>query len=203
MSGKNYFTANKVAGISILLAIVVVLQGWLSTISFGVVQLNFTLIPIVLGALLYGSIAGGILGLACGVVVMVQVMMGLSPFYTVIWMHTPVVAALTCIVKTTVAGLVSGWIYRCIRIKPLVRVFLASAAAPVLNTALFIVGCLFMNESIVAFQNGIPEFAGVNIFVFILVGLVTSNFFIELAVNLIFAPTLHRVLTVVGRTLKR
>ena len=83
------------------------------------------------------------------------------------------------------------------------RVFIASAAAPILNTALFIVGCLLMNESIVAFQNGIPEFAGVNVFVFILVGLVTTNFFVELAVNLIFAPTLHRILIIVKRTLKR
>ncbi len=204
MSGKGYFSPQRIAGIAVLLALVIALQGWMGTISFGVVQLNFTLIPIVLGALLYGPIAGGILGLACGVVVMVQVMMGLSPFYTVIWTNTPVIAALTCVVKTTVAGLVSGWLYRWLRRKnALVGVVVASAATPIINTALFIVGCLLMNESIVAFQGALPDFAGMNIFVFILVGLVTTNFFVELAVNLIFAPTLHRIIVLVGKTMKR
>jgi hypothetical protein len=52
-----------------------------------------------------------LLGFACGVVVLIQVIMGAVPFYALIWSNDPVVTTLTCIVKTTVAGLVAGIAY--------------------------------------------------------------------------------------------
>ena len=44
---------------------------------------------------------------------------------------------------------------------------------------------------------------GMNVFMFILVGLVTFNFFIEFAINLLVAPGLHTVYNVVEKQLKR
>ena len=141
-------------GCAVLLALVIVLQAFGGSIAIGVVQLNFTLIPIVLGAVLYGPLVGGLLGFACGVVVLVQVILGLVPFYAVIWTYTPVLAALTCVVKTTVAGLVSGWLFQLLSKKnTTTALFVASGAVPVINTALFIVGCLCMRESVAVFQN--------------------------------------------------
>ena len=204
MTTKSFFSAKRVTGIAVLLALVVVLQAFGGSIAIGVVQLNFTLIPIVLGAVLFGPLVGGLLGFACGVVVFVQVMMGLGPFYAIIWTHTPLLAALTCIVKTTVAGLVAGWLFQLLAKKnTYVALFVASGAVPIINTGLFIVGCLLMNDSITIFQNTLPDFLGMNMFVFILVGLVTFNFFIELAINLIVAPTLHRVIGVVDKRFQK
>ena len=201
---KTFFTAKRITGMAVLLALVIVLQAFGGSISIGAVQLNFTLIPIVLGAILYGVVVGGILGFACGVVVLIQVIMGLSPFYTLIWTHTPVVAALTCVVKTTVAGLVSGWLFKLIaRKNPYVAVFVAAGVVPIINTALFIVGCLFMGESITLFQNMLPDFAGMNPFTFILVGLVTFNFFIELAINLVLAPVVYRVICTLDKSYRK
>ena len=40
---------------------------------------------------------------------------------------------------------------------------------------------------------------GKNVFGFILVSLVTFNFFIELAVNLLVSPALYRVIKIVGK----
>lgn len=60
---EKYFSAKRITGLAVLLALVVVLQAALGTISIGAVQLNFSLIPIVLGAVLYGAVAGGLLGL--------------------------------------------------------------------------------------------------------------------------------------------
>lgn len=199
MQVKTLFTAKNIAYLAILLALVIVLQTFGGTIVIGgVVQLNFTLVPIVLGAVLLGPTAGGILGLACGIVVMIQVIMGLSPFYTVIWTENPVVAALTCVVKTTVAGYVAGWVYRWIAKKSkIVATFVAAGLVPVLNTGLFILGCLCMSNAIVVFgsENGM-QLSGSDILVFILVGLVTFNFFIEFALNLLLAPVIERVVSV-------
>lgn len=200
--GKGISTRT-ITGTAILLALVIVLQAFGGSISIGAVQLNFTLIPIVLGAVLFGPWAGLFLGFACGVVVLIQVIMGLAPFYVVIWTYNPVVTVFTCVVKTTVAGFVAGLLYQWLSKKnSLVAVFVASGVVPVINTALFIVGCLCMSGSIEIFQTSLAV-TGMNVFVFILVGLVTFNFFIEFAINLFVAPALHRVIGVVEKQFKR
>ena len=145
MKKESFFSAWRVAGMGVLLALVVVLQAFGGTVSIGAVQLNFTLIPIVLGAIVFGPWIGGFLGLACGVVVLIQVIIGAVPFYALIWTNDPIATTLTCLVKTTAAGIVAGFIYEWISKKnSLVAVFVASGIVPVVNTALFIVGCLFM-----------------------------------------------------------
>ncbi len=197
MKKENFFSAKRITGLAVLLALVIVLQAVGGSVAIGAVTLNFTLIPIVLGAILYGALAGAILGFACGVVVWIQVIMGLSPFYTIIWTETPFMATLTCIVKTVVAGYVCGIVYKWLSKKnDYLALFVASGVVPVINTALFIVGCLLMNDSISAFQAQIGD-TSVNILVFILVGLVTFNFFIELALNMVATPAIRTVLGVV------
>lgn len=189
MQGKLTFTSKQITGIAVLLALVIVLQAVGGTVSIGPVQLNFTLIPLVLGAIIFGPWVGALLGFASGVVVLIQVIMGMVPFYALIWANDPIVTFLTCVLKTTVAGFLSGLVYNMLKEKKAVlAVFVASAIVPVVNTALFILGCLCMMNSVYAMANG------TNVIVFILVSLVTFNFFIELAINLILAPTLHKVL---------
>ena len=191
---KRYFTAKQITGIAVLLALVIVLQVSFGSISIGTVTLNFTLIPIVLGGILFGSLAGAILGFACGVIVLIQVMLGGNPFYTLIWANDPFVTTLTCILKSTVAGYLGGLVYKLLSKKqPVVAVFVASAIVPIVNTLLFIVGCLFM-------FNSVHSMAGSeNLLKFILVGLVTFNFFIELAINLICAPAIKRIINIVKK----
>ena len=191
---NKFFSARNVTSLAILIALVVVLQAFGGSINIGPVQLNFTLIPIALGAILLGPLAGLILGFACGVVVAIQVILGLVPFYVLIWTETPVVALLTCVVKTTVAGYIAGLAFKIFRKKNFyVAVFVAAALVPIVNTALFIVGCLGMWGVMVSLAGGS------NILGFILVYLVTFNFFIELAINLLCAPALYRVIKVVDR----
>ncbi len=194
MNKNSYFTARRVTWIAILLSLVIVLQTFGGSINIGAVQLNFTLIPIVLGAILLGPIAGLILGFACGVVVLIQVIIGLVPFYTLIWTETPLVAALTCVVKTSVAGLLCGYVYKIIEKKnAYVAVFVASSIVPVVNTGLFVLGCLGMWDAIVTIAGGS------NIFGFIILSLVGFNFFIELAVNVLVAPALYKVIKIVDK----
>ncbi len=187
-------SSKQIAGIAILTALVIVLQAVGGTISIGAVQLNFTLIPIVLGAIIYGAIAGAFLGLACGVVVLIQVIMGLNPFYMLIWTADPIVTIFTCIVKTTLAGLLAGILFELLNKKSqTLAAFVAAGIVPIVNTGLFIVGCLFMTDSVYKLAEG------QNVITFILVGLVTFNFFIEFAINLIFSPAICRIIKAVSK----
>ena len=187
----NKFTvklsAKNITGLAVLLALVIVLQAVGGTISIGTVQLNFTLIPIVLGGILFGPLVGAFLGFACGIAILIQVILGVMPFYVLIWTNDPVVTTLTCILKTTVAGFMGGFIYTLIPNK-IVATFVASAIVPVINTLIFILGCLGMTNSVYTITEG------TNVLVYILVSIVTFNFFIELGINLLVAPALNRVL---------
>ena len=59
MKSFKSFTAKQIAGISVLLALVIVLQAVGGSIIIGPISLNFTLIPIVLGGILFGAFVGG------------------------------------------------------------------------------------------------------------------------------------------------
>lgn len=198
MEKRRVFSAKYVTTLAILLALVIVLQSFGAVINIGAVQLNFTLVPIALGAIVLGPLGGLLLGFACGVVVWVQVIMGLVPFYVLIWTGAPVMATLTCIVKTTVAGWVAGLLFQWIsRKNKYVAVFVAAGVVPVINTALFIVGCLGMWDVIASISGG------KNLLGFILVSLVTFNFFIEFALNLVVSPALHTVYRVVEKQFRK
>ena len=78
----------KIAGIGLLTAIVVVLQLLGSFIRFGPFSISLVLIPIAVGAALYGILAGGWLGLAFGVAVLLSgdagVFLAINPIGTVV-----------------------------------------------------------------------------------------------------------------------
>lgn len=196
MQKTNFFSAKNVATLGILLALVIVLQAYslyLRALTF--VDLNLALVPIVLGALLLGAGAGAFLGFACGVVVLIQVIMGGNVFYSTIWVNSPVVTTLICLLKTTVAGYVAGIVFKLISKKnKYVATFVASGLVPLINTILFVIGCLCMPATI---QSMNPD--GVNLLVFILVSIVTWNFFIEFAISLLLAPAVHTVVRVVEK----
>ncbi len=197
MERKKFFSAKNIAYLAVLLALVIVLQAVGGTITFGTVSLNFTLIPIALGARLFGVWGGAFLGLACGIVVLIQVIIG-GGFYSVIWLGSPVITTLTCLVKTTAAGAVAGVMYRLVAKKnKYAATFVAAGLVPFINTALFIIGCLCMSDVLTA-AYGV---SGGDLLVFILVQLITFNFFIEFALNMLLSPAIHRVIAVVERSI--
>ncbi len=198
MKKKKFFSAKNVTALAILLALVIVLQAFGGSFSIGVVTLNFTLIPIVLGAILLGAGAGAFLGFASGVVVLIQVIVAPAGFYWIIWTNSPIITTCICLVKTTVAGFVAGLIFKVIEKKNrTAAIFAAAAIVPVINTGLFVLGCMAMWDTIALAAEG------KNVISFIFVGLVTFNFFAELAVNLVVAPALGTVYRVVEKQFKK
>ena len=198
MTKNKFFSAKNVTTLAILLALVIVLQAFGGSFSIGAVTLDFTLIPLVLGAIVLGPWAGAFLGFASGVIVLIQVILAPAGFYYIIWSNSPFVTTMICLVKTTVAGFVAGWIFDILEKKNrYAAIFIAAGLVPVINTALFVLGCLCMSNTIALMAGG------ENVFVFILVGLVTFNFFIEFAINLLVAPGLHTVYQAVEKQFKK
>ncbi len=203
MKKATFFSAKNVTSLAILLALVIVLQSFGGSFSIGAVTLNFSLIPIVLGAILLGPLAGGFLGLANGIVVLIQVIIAPAGFYFIIWSYSPLITTLICLVKTTVAGWLAGFVFRIIKEKnAYVAIFVSSGIVPVVNTALFILGCMGMWGTMEIAATELAA-AGTNVIVFIFVILVGFNFFAEFAVNLLVAPAIHTVYKVVEKQFKR
>lgn len=105
----------RMTGIAILSATIIVLQILSNFVKFGPVTITLSLAPIIIGAAIYGTGAGAILGFVFSAVVVltgilgwdggfIMLLMGLSPFGLLV----------TCLGKGTAAGWLSGVCYKAI-----------------------------------------------------------------------------------------
>lgn len=173
-------------GTAMLTAIIIVLQLIGSYIKFGQFSISLVLIPIVLGAALFGVASGTWLGLAFGIVVLISgdaaLFMAINPIGTVI----------TVLLKGVLAGAASAAVYRLVEKKSrFAAVLLASFVCPVVNTGVFLLGCL------VFFMDAIRDLAGdSNVLVYMIVSFVGINFVIELVINLVLNPAMVRLIEI-------
>ncbi len=177
----------KIVGVGIFTAIVVVLQLLGSFIKFGTFSVSLVLIPIVVGAALYGIGAGGWLGLAFGITVLISG--DAAPFLAV----NPVGTVVTVLLKGALAGLAAGAVYKLLEEKSVLGAAICSAiTAPIVNTGIFLVGC------VVFFMPTINEWAAAagmeNAGKFMIIGLVGANFLFELAVNLVLSSVIVKLI---------
>ena len=77
---RKFFSAKRVTGLAVLLALVIVLQLWGNNIKIGATGLSFVLVPIVLGGVLFGPSAGAFLGLVFGFITLMYGVTGADPF---------------------------------------------------------------------------------------------------------------------------
>ncbi len=183
------FNVRKITGLALLTAIVVVLQVVTTLVArAGMFSFTIALVPIVVGAALYGWKAGAWLGFVFGAVTL----MDAGAFFAINIPGT----IITCLIKGTMAGLMAGIMYKLLEKKnKFVAVLVAAVMAPIMNTGFFILGCLaFFVETLTVWA------AGTDVFVYILVGLVGINFFIELGVNLVLSPTIVKLIKIGKRS---
>ncbi|MBQ9901344.1 MAG: ECF transporter S component [Clostridia bacterium] len=174
----------KLVGVALLTAIVVVLQYLGSFIKFGPFSISLVLVPIVIGAALYGRSAGAWLGFVFSIVVLLQADTAL--FYQANFIGTIIVVLL----KGTLAGFLAGVVYKALEKKNVTFAVVAAAfTCPVVNTGIFLLG------SVVFFMDTIKTWAaGTNVFVFMIVGLVGFNFLFELVTNMLLSPVIVRLI---------
>ena len=186
MKTKTFQKTNKIALLAMMTVLVVIAQFISMWIRFGTFSITLAHIPIVIGAALLGPLAGGWLGMVFGIVVLLTG--DAAPFLAVNVLGTIV----TVLLKGALAGLCAGLVYRALRKKDeTIAILLASIVSPVVNTGLFIAGCY------VFFLPTLTEWAnGENVMTFILVSLVTLNFFIELSSTLVLSPVITRLIAI-------
>ena len=183
---EKRISTRTLTGLALFTAIVVVLQFLGAFIRFGPFSISLVLIPIVVGAALYGPWAGAWLGFVFGLVVLLSG--DAAAFLTV----NPLGTVLTVLVKGAAAGLCAGLLYRALeKVNGWLAAIAAAIAAPVVNTGLFLVGCLLFFLPTVSEWGAAMGFPSVgNYMIF---GLVGANFLVELAVNLVLSPVIVRL----------
>lgn len=104
---KKFFTVRTIAGLGVLTAMVVVLQLLSNYVQFGPVSITLSLFPIAVGAMLYGPLGGLFLGLVNGAIVLTAPST-ISFFFA----YSPVGTIAVCLLKTGLAGLIAGLIFK-------------------------------------------------------------------------------------------
>ena len=186
-----------------LAALVVVLQIISALIPpiGGMVSITLTLIPVVIGAILFGKKGGAILGFTFGLIVMINCITALDPGGNILWNANPILTALLCLLKGVLAGFVPAVVYSAISGKKTMsvtkKVFataLAAMLAPIVNTTTFVIGMLlFFKETLTIWAGGQA------LIVYILLGLAGLNFLIEFIINIILTPAIIRIVDIVKK----
>lgn len=175
-------------GIGLFTAIVVVLQLLGGGIKVGsMFSISLVLVPIVVGAAVYGWQAGAWLGFAFGITVL---MTGDAAAFMAVNVPGTVI---TVLVKGTACGLCAGLVYKLLeRCNKVLAVVGAAITCPVVNTGVFLLGCkLFFYETISGWGAALG-FANAAAYMFL--GLAGVNFLVELGTNMVLAPVITRLI---------
>ncbi len=193
-NAKSLSKTQSITLLGLMTALVVVLQLLGSFIHLGLFSISLVLVPIVIGATLLGPLAGGWLGLAFGVTVLISgdaaFFMGFNAAGTII----------TVLVKGVAAGVAAGVVYSALqKWNRWVAILVSALVCPVVNTGVFVAGCfLFFFGDLTA----VAADAGKSVVAYIFLVLVGGNFLFEVLFNLVLAPAILR-LTEIGEKVFR
>lgn len=186
----------RMVGLALLIALIVVLQfvgGMIPPI--GGFSISLVLIPIVLGAAMYGPSAGALLGAAFGVIVYINCVTGADLGGAMVFQANPILCFLVVMGKGILAGLASGWVYKLLKKKnPYLAIVCAAIICPVVNTGTFVVCMLLFFIEVLSSWAGSGDVVG-----YILTGLVLANFLPELVINVVLSPVSQRVINTVNK----
>lgn len=193
--------------LAMLMALVVVLQVVSALIPpiGGMVSITLTLVPVVIGAILFGKKGGAFLGFAFGLIVLINCIIGLDKGGNLLWNANPFFTAVICFGKGIAAGLIPACLYALVKgkkenvggAKKFVATVVAALSAPIANTGLFVCGMLvFFTDTLRAWAGG------QKIILYILFGLAGLNFLVEFLMNTVLSPAIVRIVEIVRKKVK-
>ena len=175
---------------AVLTALVVILQFLGAFVKFGPFSISLVLVPIIIGSATCGVGVGTWLGLVFGFTVLVSGDAG--AFLAVHAVGT----VITVLLKGAACGLFAGLTYQALhKYNRYIAVVVSAIVCPFVNTGVFLLGCLAF------FMPTIAEWAlslgfGNNTAQYMIVGLVGTNFLVELGINVVLSPIIVRLLTI-------
>lgn len=180
----------RMAAIALLMALVVVMQfvsGLIPPVSG--FSISLVLIPIVLGAALYGPSAGAVLGATFGTIVYINCVTGADVGGAMVFQSSPVLCFVVVMGKGILCGVASGLVYKVFRgNNAYIAMLCAAIVCPLVNTGVFVACMLtFFTDVLSAWAQGGDLIA------YILSGLVLCNFVPELIINIAFSPASARI----------
>ena len=186
----------RMTGIALLMALIIVLQFVTSMIPpVGGFSISLVLIPIVMGAAIFGPGAGALLGATFGVIVYINCVTGADAGGAMVFQANPALCFLVVMGKGILAGFASGLVYAALKKwNPHIAILLAAIVCPLVNTGTFIACMLTFFKDVLAAWAG-----GGDLVAYILTGLVLCNFVPEMIINVIFGSVGHTVVHVVKK----
>ncbi|MGN1051547.1 MAG: ECF transporter S component [Acutalibacteraceae bacterium] len=180
----------RLVGTSILAAIIIVLQVITTYFPTKPFAITLAMIPIVIGAAVYGEKAGAVLGGIFSIVVIAMCIFGVDVGGAMVWNANPFLCILVCLLKGVAAGYIAGLVYRLLSKKSvLLGTVTAAIAAPIVNTGIFILGLS------ICFRPLLYSWAGESdVLYYVIFGLTGINFLVELGVNIIVSPIIVKIL---------
>lgn len=177
------------ARVACFTSIVIVLQLLGSFIRFGPFSISLVLIPIVVGAALYGAGAGAWLGFVFGIAVL------LSGDASVFMTINPIGTIITVLVKGTLAGFCAGLAYRLFEKRSrYLAVVVAAIVCPVVNTGIFLLGCaVFFLDTVTGWGKAMGF---ENVGTYMIVVMVGLNFLVEMTIDIILSPVILRLIRI-------
>lgn len=186
----------KMVAVALLIAMVVVLQFVGSMIpSVGGFNFSLVLIPIVIGAAIFGPNTGALLGAVFAAITIINCINGKDVGGAMAFQANPALCIAVVTAKSVLAGYLAGWVYRLLKNKnAYVAMLCCAIVCPVVNTGVF-VSCM-----LTFFRDVLAQWAGGGeIIAYVLTGLVLANFVPELIINVAFGTVGQRIMKAVKR----
>lgn len=182
-------STKKLTGLGLITAVTIVLQLFAVVIRpTGLFNISLVLVPIVVGAALYGYKAGAWLGFVFGVIVLFTD----AGAFMVISIPGTVV---TVLLKGICCGLVAGVVYNLLEKKNrVVAVIAAAVLCPITNTGIFLIGCLLFFMDTINEWSAAAGYSSAG--TYMIMALVGVNFLIEMAVNIVLSSVIVQIIKI-------
>lgn len=187
----------RMVGVALLMAMVIVLQFVSSMIPpiLGTVSISLVLIPIIVGAAIYGPGAGALLGATFAVVTIINCITGADPGGAMVFQANPLLCILVVGSKSVLCGLISGLVYAAIcKHNAYFAMLCAAIICPIVNTGVFVSCMLLLFKDVLSAWAG-----GTDVITYVLTGLILCNFVPELILNIVFSPAGHQITRIVNK----
>lgn len=180
---RNNLNVQKLVMTSFLLAFVVVLQLFASVVKIGQFEFTLVLIPISIGAILFGPKTGALLGFIFSIIVLFQPG---TQFFLDYGIIQTVIIVLS---KGTLAGFTCGIVYNLLKNKSkFIGSIVASILTPIINTGIFALGTIFLLTDAMNAMN-----AGDNAVIYLLTVVIGVNFIVEFIITIVLSPTINKI----------
>ena len=175
-------TTRQIVITGLFLALEIIFQIIGNYLQFGPVNINLSLITIVLAAAICGPLSGAVVGFFNGLMAL------LSPSTLAIFMPiSPVGTVFACLLKTTAAGAIAGLLFNMLKNKnTFLGLVISSVLVPIINTGIFLIFCLIFFRPFL--ESGVGE-QFPNIGAFLIFGVIGINFIFEIITTVVLSTS--------------